>query len=286
MNGERRMHTILHLGAGRGSDLADHLSSGAERIVLVEADPDAVKTLRRAAAEHDHVEVVHAAVSGEASGQEVMLRRFNLRRFNSIRTPTGLRELYPGLRQIGDAPAPARTLAQLVEELPIDPASSNHLVIDVPGEDGAVVSALCSDGLDDVFDYVTLHCGTYALFERSKPAEELLRTLAECGYELTGGDDGEDPDRPVWTLYRDRRQVEIRRLRQQLSDRDARIKELQKDLHELRSTLQERDKKIEEAERQYTNANERNSFLQKELRRVEAQLELMKEFTIGSEASS
>ncbi|MFP4421490.1 MAG: hypothetical protein ACLFRG_13195, partial [Desulfococcaceae bacterium] len=90
--------TILHLGAGRCSEFAKYEASAARRIILVEANPEVARYLRETHADDERVEVVERAVSDFTGHGE--LRVFNVKEFSSLREPTGLRELYPGLREV------------------------------------------------------------------------------------------------------------------------------------------------------------------------------------------
>ena len=91
-----RPDIIIHLGAGRGQEIDEYLKMGAGKIVLVEADPEMARTLMRRTSDLSEVKVVQAAISSKDG--KALLKVFNLKAFNSLRSPTVLQELFPGLR--------------------------------------------------------------------------------------------------------------------------------------------------------------------------------------------
>lgn len=207
---------IVHVGAGYCRELAGYLSEPAGRIILVEADPDQARELRQRVTDNNRVEVIAVAVAPIAG--VVRLKRFRLGTLNSLRAPTGIHELYPGLRLQDEIDVEAITPRQLIEMLELRLGQSNRLIIDTPGEEAAIVHALQEGGDLAVFERIDLCCGTSNHYEGNQDATAVLRILGQHGYEVEGCDDRTDPDRPCWFLRRNLVKLQNRVLRDQLTE--------------------------------------------------------------------
>lgn len=226
--------TIVHLGAGDGRDLPEY--PGAKRVILVEADPEQARELRRLARGDGRLLVVAAAVSTVAGTNR--LKRFRLRAFSSLRTPTGLRELYPGLRLHDEIEVETITPRDLISSHRLRPQQDNWLIIDTPGEEAAIVQALRESGDLAVFDRIDLCCGVSDHYQGAANAAAVLRALDEAGYDVESFDDSTDPERPRWSLYRNPLRLQNRELREQLAEaieaRDRLSQQLAQALAELK----------------------------------------------------
>lgn len=192
---------ILHIGAGAGDALPAYLAAAPARIVLVEPDPETRARLRQAAEGARGVEILAAAVSTDPGRDR--LRRFAFDELNSLRAPTGLNALFPGLEARDPVPVAVQDPAALVAGL--DPArgAANALVIEAPGEALDILRALAAAGLLDRFALLKVQAGREALYEGEEPMEAVRAFLEAEGY-VTAGLNEADPDRPVLTARLDR----------------------------------------------------------------------------------
>ncbi len=184
-------------------------------MVLVEADEQLAKQLANRVGGLENVRVLHAAVAAEPADRTYY--RFNLPDVNSLRQPTGLRALYPGLRLVDEVSVTAQGIGLLLDSLDLDPDQANGLVIELAGEEAAVLEALDADDRLHQFREIDLVAGRDALYEGGSPAREMLDWLSERGFEIQDEDANTDSDRPRWRLRRDDRILEIRELRAQLA---------------------------------------------------------------------
>ena len=245
----RDVDTIVHLGAGKCSELANYLAASPRRIVLVEADPQAVRALERRCVRQDNVEVWQQAVAPEAG--EHTLHVFNAQELSSLRPGTALQNLYPGIRQIRQESVDAITPGELIEQLDIQPGA-HCLVVDTPGEEYQLLEALQSANLLDRFDRIVLRCAKEPLYDSASPAEDSLTLLREQGYETAVQAEDTDPDWPEWTLRlnplkpeldRQRAAAETLRaerdqLQAQVADRGAEVERLTRDVESVRTQKQ------------------------------------------------
>lgn len=204
---------LVHLGAGTGAILDSPGAANARDIVLAEADPAQGRRLaERIEAREETLPKVGliAAAVGAADGTAAF-RQFNLQPQSSLREPTDLRTLYPGLRQTGETEVQVIGIPTLLSRLPPAGDRPDVLVVDVPGEEETVISGLLEAGALERFGTVLLRCGTTAHYDGSATIDALGQKLETAGYRLAGQDDT-DPDYPT-RLYRpDRLGQENRRL--------------------------------------------------------------------------
>jgi FkbM family methyltransferase len=320
----RQPAAIVHIGAGSGAELADWQRSGAQRIVLVEPDPEKAADLRRRASGVAAVEVVEAAVATE--GGRGQIRLFNFPQLNSLREATGLYRSMPGLQQTGHADVEVLTAEQLLDSIGIAGQAHNWLVIEAPGEEAALLDQLQRAERLHFFAHLFLTAGRESLYEGAQSAQDLREVLESNGFDAAGKPDDADAD---WTRIHfvlDRRALECKRLETQLAEANqarteaeeqhrVRIAELEAEVAtqrkkaeelagELQSTRAEVEKlnqslddlksakaqfeqlsndqarQIEEYQKQQSELDERQTMLDAEVERAEAQLELMKDVLI------
>ena len=209
------LDALIHLGAGRCSELDDYLALKPERLVLVEADPRLAAALKARVAEMPRVEVIEKTVSGQQGRRH--FHRYNQADVSSLHAPgPALLAIFPGLRLLQEIEVDAVTPAALLEPMQLNQNHNNRLVIDLPGEELAVLKALEEAGHLHLFQQIKLQCGHDALYEEGVTASKILEWLKDHGYDLLAQDDGRDPDRPGWYFKRNKLQIEVQDLREQL----------------------------------------------------------------------
>ena len=237
--------TILHLGAGLCRELPHWLESGANRIVLVEPNQELLPELRARTEDHESVVIVSAAIAGQAG--RGALRLFNFPLLSSLRSPTGLYQSLPGLREMGRVAVDLLTIEKLLSQLGMAEKTNNWLVIDAPGEEADIICQLLQADRIHGFSRVFLSAGDEALYEGAKAAAELLGLLEPVGFEHAGRADQADADWPRYHLRLDRMALECKRLKAELAEaKKAHNNELQA----LKTQLAEAEQARAQAEEQ------------------------------------
>jgi FkbM family methyltransferase len=226
----KTVDTLVHLGAGRCSELDDYLALQPGQVLLVEADPQLAAALQKRTKDLPQVQVICAAVAGE--GGPATLYRFNLPDANSLHAPSGLLEIFPGLKTVERLSIEAVSPVVFLEPLGLKVEQENCLVIDLPGEELPVLQALLRAERLHLFSSIQLHCGRETLYEESEPASRVLHWLKEQGFDVIAENDSLDPDRPSWTLERNTLQLRNRELSRQ-------VQALQEKLQQLTSSYDE-----------------------------------------------
>ncbi|PIE06363.1 MAG: hypothetical protein CSA74_12925, partial [Rhodobacterales bacterium] len=140
---ERALGTVVHVGAGCGDGLEDTLSLPAKRVVLVEPNPACLPPLQRIAQTNGRVTLLDVAVSAQDSPPETApLHVWNTTALASLRDATGLRRLFPGLREVTTPTVRLMSVPALLAHCAPKAEDANLLILDAPGETGAIIEQL------------------------------------------------------------------------------------------------------------------------------------------------
>ena len=263
---------ILHLGAGLCQELDIWRSTGASRIILVEPNPEIFPELRRKAEGTNNIEVLPAAVSDEPGRRA--LRLYNYPDLSSLRRPTGLIELLPGLKQTGQAIVNVIAAHTLIEQLGLKNDENNWLVIDTPGEEAAIIGNLEQHQQFHYFDHIIIRAGAESLYDGASSAEQLARQLEHLGYYMVGAQDTSDRDWPHYHLRLNPKAIECRRLRREneaLTEQQAQLEKRNQELTEkLEQQESEAQKHSEQQEKQLAEKSEEITVLRTQLNESES----------------
>lgn len=180
--------TILMVGAGNGAELPLLRQLGGSRLVLVEAHSGQAEVLARRIDPARGEEVWPRAITG-AAVEQATLHVVNNPGFSSLKSPMGLVEHFPNLREIRQSSVPARSLAESIETLVLDAAANHLLVLDAPGQAFDLLSATPPRALQS-FARMIVRCGVEPLYADDKGMEEVLEVLRNIGFDAGS----EDPE--------------------------------------------------------------------------------------------
>jgi len=235
--------TVVHVGAGTGAVIEDYRSLNPTRLLLLEGDPDSAAALREHAAAEPVVEVFGDVVARR--DMSLHWYRYTLASVNGPVDRSDLVRFYPRLRLLGTQPLKAvafdRWLAQAVGEL--DDEHSHVLVMDVPGQEAALLQALPQTLLER-FEAVVLKGCAPSVPDGVVPAAFAAARLRERSFEALGDSDDADPLWPVSAWRFDVQGAEMKRLRASV----VRLKEQEQQYAE-REQAQQRRYAVVEAER-------------------------------------
>lgn len=246
------LDTVIHLGAGYCREMDAHLASGASRIILVEANPEIAAELRLQFEAEPRISVMETAVA--AKSERAKLRVYNFSNVSSLRASEALFVLYPGLRLAREVGVNAVAANEFLGGLSLNRDEANALIIDTPGEQGAIIDSLSSAGLLALFSLVTVQCEATTPYHGAKNASAIKKALEKSGFDITGG--GDDPDRPRYVARPDPTFV----------------------ARQSAAYLEEQQR--EYLEEQQRESAYRQSLVDEELLRLEAQIELIKDILI------
>lgn len=168
---------ILYLGCG---DLKNLPEAFDKAIHLVDANEGVCKRLERRFKGQDNVKVHHRTLWH--NDDECMYRRYNLDDFDGLGKPTGLKDLYPGLRELESSAAHPQRLDEFVKELGIDVSNSVFLVLDVPGGNSKLIEHLIDKNVLHCYTSLLILQPSESLYDAELTSEQLVTRLEEQCY--------------------------------------------------------------------------------------------------------
>jgi len=229
------MHTILHIGAGQATELSDWLKTGAERIVLVEPNPELAENLRQKTSGEPRVTVVEAAIACNSANNHLYV--YNLPEASSLHLPTGLKALFPGLKTIATHRVTTLSPEQLLADQSPEAGQPAMLVLQCPGEEHAIVQALINSDQLKQFSQIHMASNPEPYYQGSPAVEETIQLLADYGYDVVRSSQ-QDPDWPSWQISRNPLKDKIAELEETARSLQGQLEARNRDLKEL---CQERD---------------------------------------------
>lgn len=241
--------TIIHIGAGQGSELEAYLATEARRIILVEPNPTLAAQLRGKAQQYPRVEVLELAITDNPAHNT--LYEYNLPEASGLYLADGLKALFPGLRQITQYAVATQTPQGLVQGCQLQ-GENNNLIVQASGAELAIVNALIESGKISHFRQLEITSSEHPVFNRDGDAERLKQTLQNEGFELKAKD-SHNPDWPVWTyvsspvarqlksvMQKNQVMTDTLALKQQeLEDSSASLAEVRSELEQARAKHEE-----------------------------------------------
>jgi len=182
---------LVHIGAGKGSELEAHLATGAGHVWLAEANPSLLPALESLATSRPMVSVVGAAIGPEVGEAELLVMSFS--DLSSLAAPTGLNQLMPGIKVSARQTVPMISLDALLSQTGTGPLD---LVIDAPGSEAMLIGELLAGQHLRRLRRLTLRCGAEPFYEGARPVSELVERVEDSGFRLTWQPPGEDLDWP------------------------------------------------------------------------------------------
>lgn len=234
---------ILHVGAGLCSELPDYQQIEPDRIILLEPNPKTINALRQKAADYDNVTILQAAVAAEAG--RARLRMFNFPELDSLREPTGLYQLLPGLQQTGQTEVSTISPAQLTRRLSLEDSSNNWLVLEAPGEEAIILEELNRTGTLQNFSRLIVRTGAEPFYQGDDWSTPLLERLESFGYFVEATPDENDPDWPRFHLKFQPLALKCRDLEARVEDEGARNEQLESERSALAAELEEHRQKLD-----------------------------------------
>ena len=173
--------TALVVGAGQGTDLALLRRLGAERLILVEADPHQADLLSQRI-DPTRGEQAWALAVTPQERSDATLRVVNQPQHSSLFVPQGLTDYFRNLAIVREITVPARSLADIVASLDLDAAGHHVLVLDAPGQ-AAILAQGTPSALLQRFHALVVRGSAQPLYDGDVVLDDLVGTLAARGFD-------------------------------------------------------------------------------------------------------
>jgi FkbM family methyltransferase len=176
--------TVLHIGAGVGSELETYQKLNCENIVAIEPDAALFKKLSAKAKRFNNVEVTQAWIGENNTQFEAHI--FANPRFNSLLAADTLLDHFANLKLPKILQVDTLAVNDLLStklKLKLDASKQNILVIEVQGFEVRLLKS-CEFGLLQHFSLIVVKTSEESLYQYGANAEKVSACLGEKSYDL------------------------------------------------------------------------------------------------------
>ncbi|MGR7921050.1 hypothetical protein ACU6RQ_08065 [Zobellella denitrificans] len=249
------LHTLVHIGAGAGNQLAEYQRLKLQKLVLIEPLPTQAEELRRLTANMPNAEVWELAVSCQGNNQPATLTEYNLADYSSLHLAENLSTFYPGIKVTGQHKVATLTPSALLEQLQFPKDEQHRLVLEAPGEEIAIILALVQQKQLHTFSQLQMSLPAQPLFQSNNNPVQLEKLLLQEGFELSGKHN-DDPDISIqiWKLNPLKPLIDV--LNEQVEEQNCTISQLQQQLTEIQKQYQELQQQHRQASETLANTEQ------------------------------
>ncbi|BBP46158.1 hypothetical protein THMIRHAS_15310 [Thiosulfatimonas sediminis] len=232
--------TIVYLGAG---EFAGPIDANATQWHLIEADPQKADSLEQRFADQLNVQVHPTVVAAQSGAAEWIV--YNLDDYSGLYPATGLKTLYPGLREVEKQTVDAQDISQWANNLDIEPESSALLVLNIPSANSQLLTKLMQTGKLQRFNGLLCRQGKESLFTGAQNAEQLVAALAQQGYDLSSQTQ-DDPDFVTLNFQLNTLFAPLQKAQAQLAQSQAELSEAKKQQEALQNQLAAKNEELKQ----------------------------------------
>lgn len=300
---EAKPGTLIHIGAGTGSELQEYLDLNFSRIVLYEAIPELAEELREKSRDYLQVSVEQVVVDGKQG--KVNFQRANNPRFSSLTEQKVLKDYYPNLRA-ESLHVDAVSLTDSIIKLELSDQEINVLVLEVLGKETALLNSVEPDLLHN-FNWVIIRTVDYGLPDnRSSDSSNALENgefISILSYQdiypftikIFKRDGSAISLKAKLKVEIEQKDLELgeakhkfdsekQKLESELLVKENRLNEIEEQLKNKASENQKLMEELDKLRKENQELVYRQTALDEEVVKAEAQLELIKDVVIRDKA--
>tara|TARA_R110002124_G_scaffold36906_13_gene118556 strand:+ start:12342 stop:14042 length:1701 start_codon:yes stop_codon:yes gene_type:complete len=242
--------TIIHIGAGDGVELDGYLAGDAERIILVEPEPDRAAALERRCGNDPRTLVIAAALTGAVG--EAELKTFNIRALDGLCSAEAAKSIYPGLRLLNRMVVPTLSPGRLLEKTGALSGPA-RVILHATGMEADILRAWPTEDLHSTIDTIELRCTASSLFETGSDLASLRELAQSLGLEEVQSDLS-DPDWPKLVLRSNPLRLQLDAQHLLNHQLEVKLSEAEKAVESAIEARAARDVRIKELEAQFVQA--------------------------------
>ena len=259
--------TLLHIGAGVGTELSVYENLNIEKIIAIEADATLFKKLQVKERRYKNVRAKQAWVA--ASNETCEVHQFTNPRFNSILAADKLYSHFSNIQSAESLTVEPIAFSEVIcENVKTKPHQKNVLVLEVQGYESTLLQS-CEVEILHKLDWLVIRGSKEPLYKFSASAENLTEALYGLGYELIL----EDTTHNVFTEYFFRLNHSI--LKSQ--DLSVQLQSSQQSLQDEQSELAKTRAQLDDERR---SRNEVQSDIDYKSKKLTEQLELVEKIDV------
>jgi len=187
------LNGVIHVGAHEGEEISSYQALGADKLLLVEANPSVYERLKKNISGIDNCQAICCAASDHAG--EVGLHLTNMDQSSSILPLAKHREIYPQIVMEQIVKVPAKTIDEIVSLSYFDACDFNFLSLDIQGAElmalkGATNTLQDLDAIITEVNFEELYKGApgIELLDGLLAKFNFVRVATTCPYHPSWGD--------------------------------------------------------------------------------------------------
>lgn len=173
----KRFSTLIWLGAGNAAEPHGLIESAAEAI-LVEHRDMACAELRK---KFPSVNISVRQHLLNTDAKTVEFTSYNLPELSAINSPTGLKQIFPGLKAVTSEYVSSTSVTDFIKSLKLKDCN-NLLVVDIADINLALVNSLHDSDLLSYFNEIHLQAGVNELYTNAATVADICAFLTKNGY--------------------------------------------------------------------------------------------------------
>jgi chromosome segregation ATPase len=188
---DKTLGTLLHIGAGVGSELSVYDALHIKTVVAVEADNVLFKKLQTKAKRYQNVQVIQGWVAG--SDQQCNVYEISNPRFNSLLAPDALYSYFSNLKTISTNSVKPLAIGDVIcQHVDANPAHLNILVLEAQGYEAALLKSCAIQELYKL-DWLVIRSSEKPLYKTAANSSQLIELTSSLGYEFILQDETHTP---------------------------------------------------------------------------------------------
>jgi FkbM family methyltransferase len=277
--------TVLHIGAGVGSELETYRKLNCENVVAIEPDAALYKKLSAKAKRFNNVETIQSWIGDKSTKTEAQI--FANPRFNSLLPAGTLLDHFENLKQPKVIKVSTLSLSEfLSSKRSLDQSKKNILVVEAQGFEVKLLQA-CETPLLQHFSVIVVRTSETSLYQDGANVEQLSTCLREKSFDLLLSDAGHSPSVEQYyqlnlsQLALAHAQKELKNHRQQslekielldglVAEQTRNLTTLEANKADLQHNLVGKDQESTKLRSQLVQSNEKISTLQNDLHQVKS----------------
>lgn len=275
---------IVHFGMAQSNWVHESAWPGCSEIFLVEGDPVHAGLLEKQLSGRHGVKIFTGVVPpGGTSAPE--LRRFNLSRFNSVREPTQLLEIFPGMVTTSRVAVPVFDPLVLTRRIKPVEKAENWLSIAMPGSELDILAALDNGVALGKFSRVFMAASRSPLYEGGATIGVIREWLQNRGFRCTRCVDDSDPDMATWQFDVDEVAGQLATAKKVIDSLETALERANRQIAQKDEALDTSKSDLEKAQMACSELEQRCDALTKEFQAMERVRDDAAELRSGVETS-
>lgn len=262
--------TILHIGAGVGTELPVYQGLNCKRIIAIEPDPTLFKKLQAKAKRFDNVEVQQKWISENTGERNASV--FTNPRFNSLLSADKkLLDYFPNVSNPKTLKVKTKSFNELFKEnINVTDNILNILILEVQGIEIQLLNN-CSLDTFHGFDWIVIRTSAQALYKNGAMASEISECLLKMAYELRLSDNCNEPFTEYYyelnrsKLIEDQQLSQIQQLNENLLDTKSKVDSFSHQLKTSTECVKSSDKELVKVKKQLVVKSEKVHKLELQL---------------------